>query len=192
MAVSVASAGLVLLAAACGGSASRQLAPAGPSPSASSASEQGNLLRRALAFSACMRSNGVPSFPDASSSNETSSGLPKVGLHQLGVSSSRFEAAKGACARLLQHGGQVSSAASQRTLRSLVGFAVCMRSHGVSGWPDPIPVSPEAPAGVPPSTFDLQGLPGLDSRSFAPQTTTALHECFRLTRLTDAEVPWSG
>jgi hypothetical protein len=73
-----------------------------------------------------------------------------------------------------------------------VSFAGCMRSHRILNWPDPIPVSPQAPPGAPPYTFDLHGLQGLDGRSFSAQINDVMNECFRLTDLTDAEVPWSG
>jgi hypothetical protein len=62
----------------------------------------------------------------------------------------------------------------------------------VPNWPDPITVSAQAPPRAPPYTFYLRGLAGLDSRAFRPRVTSDLNECFRLTGLTDAEVPWSG
>ena len=46
-----------------------------------------------LAFSACMRSHGVPTFPDPDSSGA----IPKAGPQQLGVSTSRFQQAQSAC-----------------------------------------------------------------------------------------------
>jgi hypothetical protein len=139
-----------------------------------------------------MRSHGVPKFPDPSSTNEMPGGLPKVSPGELGVSSAQFQAAETACRQLLPDGDQPTQSASQRTLNRLLNFARCMRSHGVANWPDPIPVSAQAPLGAPPYTFDLNGLQGLDARSFSPQITTVMNECFRLTHLTDAEVPWSG
>lgn len=139
-----------------------------------------------------MRSHGVPRFPDASARNVTPSGLPKVSAQGLGVSSSQFRAAESACADLLPDGGQQSQTASQQVLAKLLRFARCMRSHGVASWPDPIAVSAQAPPGAPPYTFDLHGLAGLDTRSFSPQITSVMNECFHLTDLTDAEVPWSG
>jgi len=47
-----------------------------------------------LPFSRCMRSHGVPRFP-----NPTASGvIPRVSPHALGVSSSEYRAAQNACA----------------------------------------------------------------------------------------------
>jgi hypothetical protein len=153
-----------------------------------STNAQSTSSQRALAFTSCMRSQGVSKYPDPSSSGE----LPKVSVEEFGVSSSKFEAAKTACAHLLPNGAQPTEAASPQVLGKLVNFAGCMRSHGVSNWPDPIPVSAQAPPGAPPFNFDLHGLPGLDGRSFSPQINTTMSKCFHLTRLTDAEVPWSS
>jgi hypothetical protein len=91
----IASAGLALLAAACGGGSS-SAGPGGsrgaggsvPSPSA-------------LAYSACMRSHGVPKYPDPGSSRQ----LPKTGAQLPGVSSSQYQAAQQACRHLLPAGG---------------------------------------------------------------------------------------
>jgi hypothetical protein len=138
-----------------------------------------------------MRSNGVPKFPDPNSTNEGPSGLPKVSLQQLGVSSSQLQAAQTACRHLLPNGGRSSPAASQQMVRKLVNFAQCMRSHGVSNWPDPTPSTPAMEAqGAPSYMFHMHGLQSLDGRSFSPQITTAMHECFHLTGMTDSGVPW--
>jgi hypothetical protein len=179
--------GLALVAAACGGSPSAT-GSEGSSNAGGSTTAQPTSSQKALAFSSCMRSQGVSKYPDPSSGGE----LPKVSPQELGVSSATFEAGKTACAHLLPSGAQPTQAASQRVLGKLVSFAGCMRSHEVSNWPDPTPVSAQAPPGAPPYTFNLQGLQGLDGRSFSPQITTAMNECFRLTHLTDAEVPWSN
>src|SRR5919197_4169045 len=79
---------LVLLATGCGGNSRA------PSLSARQ--------RGALAFSGCMRSSGVPRFPDPARDGR----IPKVGLQQLGVGTSQFEAAQRACIRLLPNGGR--------------------------------------------------------------------------------------
>jgi len=93
--------------------------------------------QKALAYSRCMRSHGVPKYPDASGGNALPSGLPKVDPQRLGVSSSQYHAAQQACAHLLPNGGQMSQSQSQRDLRAMLGFARCMRSDGVPTWPDP-------------------------------------------------------
>jgi hypothetical protein len=121
----VAAAALALLAAACGGSTKI-------STSSSAAAQTGM-----LAFSGCMRSHGVPDFPDPNSSGV----LPKSQVAQLGVSNPQFPAAHRACGHLLPNGGQPTQAQVQQAWSDMRNFARCMRSHGVPNWPDPAPTS---------------------------------------------------
>jgi hypothetical protein len=87
----------------------------------------------ALAFAGCMRSRGVPNYPDP-----TKSGLVKESLQQLGVSSSRFQTASSHCDRLLPNGGSGPDPAQvQRVRAQALEFARCVRSHGVPNFPDP-------------------------------------------------------
>ena len=117
-------AGLVLLGAAGGGP------PAAASGGSSHAGKATNA--QLLAFARCMRSKGVPNYPDP-----TSSGLPKETLQQLGVTSSRFQAAQSACQHLLPNGGQGPTQAEVQQVKAEgLKFARCMRRHGVA-LPDP-------------------------------------------------------
>jgi hypothetical protein len=114
----IAAAGLVLTAAACGGS---------------SASHAPHLDPTAVSFAECMRTNGVSRYPDPDSS-----GAAKPTLQQLGVSSSRFEAADRACRHLLPNGGRSPNQAEQQQVRATsLRFAQCIRAHGVPHFPDP-------------------------------------------------------
>jgi hypothetical protein len=117
-----------------------------------------------------MRSHGVPRFPDASSSNTLPNGLPKVSPQQLGVSGSQYRAAQGACAHLLPNGGRMTQTESQRDLRAMLGFARCMRSHGVPDWPDP--TNDSAGWG-----FNLVHVHGFDPNS--PQIDQKMSGCAR-------------
>jgi len=124
-------AALAMLAAACGGN-----------PSSTGSSGSSNAGRSAnsqvgINYANCMRSHGVPKYPDPSSSNELANGLPKVSLQQLEVSSSQYQAAQNACAHLLPNNGQQTQAQSQQDLSAMRRYAQCMRSHGVPTWPDP-------------------------------------------------------
>lgn len=75
-------------------------------------------------------------------------------------------------------------------LNKMVHFAQCLRSHGVSNWPDPKASTAQALAlGAPHYMFHLDGLQGLDGRSFSPQITHAMTEC---QHLTGSQVPYSG
>ena len=183
----LATAALALSAAACSGSPS---AGSGGSPNAGGPADPPS----AVAYSHCMRSHGLPNYPDPSSSNTMPNGLPKVSPQLLGVSSSQFQAAQTSCRHLLPNGGQSPRSASQQLLSDGLKFARCMRSHAVPNWPDPTRSTPTAVAlGAPSYMFQMGGLQGLDGRSFPPQVRTVMHQCLHLTHLTGAQVPdWSG
>ncbi len=85
-----------------------------------------------LAFSECMRGHGVPSFPDPS-------GGGGLDLNGTGINpfSPAFTAAQATCRKLLPGGGPGSRHASEQQTQQLVAVAACMRSHGVTGFPDP-------------------------------------------------------
>jgi hypothetical protein len=126
----VAVAALSLLAAGCGGRGGSQgVASVASSITAATTPTQNGLL----AFSQCMRSNGVPNFPDP---QRFVGGNVKLTIHQLSPS----QAALNACTHLLptSGGGSQETAQQQRTqLADGLSFARCMRSHGVSRFPDP-------------------------------------------------------
>lgn len=134
----IATAGLSALAAACGGSTGGHVAQLGStsttSSSASNVAAASTQQRGALAFSRCMRSHGVLSFPDPGSGG----GIPKIALQRLGVSLSRFQAAQQACRHLLPNGGSGPSQAQLQQSRSqALRFSRCVRAHGVPSFPDP-------------------------------------------------------
>lgn len=103
-------------------------------PVAAAANSQGTSVQKARAYSRCMRAHGVHNFPDPTSSGT----IPKVSLQQLGVSLSVWQHAQTKCQHLLPNGGGLSLAQLQRWLNGMRRFAHCMRSHGVSNWPDPV------------------------------------------------------
>ena len=112
-------AAVLVLSAACGG----RPPSAGAIVSSRTASSQ------AVAFSRCMRSHGVPDFPDPASRG----GVPKVTPQQVGVSDYRFRTAQTACASLRQP----APARQPQIMTGLLNFARCMRAHGIPNWPDP-------------------------------------------------------
>jgi len=125
-----------LLAAGCGGSPGSHVAQLGAKAtqsSSSNASAASAEQHGQLAFASCMRSHGVPKYPDP-----TPSGLVKESLQQLGVSSSRFQSASSDCNHLLPNGGSGPSPAQVQQVRALaLEFSECVRSHGVPNFPDP-------------------------------------------------------
>ena len=80
-----------LLAAGCGGGSS----PSGVASVASSTTSATTTPTQsgAVAYSNCMRTHGVPAFPDPTSGGA----IPKVSLQQVGVSNSEFQSAQRAC-----------------------------------------------------------------------------------------------
>ena len=91
-----------------------------------------------LQLANCMRSHGVPNFPDPGSNGELEL-TPSSGINPQLPS---FKAARQACQRFAPNpGGAPRMSESQR--RAAVAFAECMRSHGQPDFPDPILGSPE-------------------------------------------------
>ncbi len=142
----IATIALAVLAAACSGGPSSSRTGVPPRAGASSGSGS------TVAYSACMRSHGVPNYPDPDSNGH----LAKGGAQQFGVSSSQFESAQRACADLFPNidgsfmdqfhgcveGGVCPQALVQQALTLMRNFAQCLRSHGVPNWPDPT-IGPE-------------------------------------------------
>jgi hypothetical protein len=131
----VAVAALSLLAAGCGGGGSPGVADVASSTTAvTTTTTQSGLL----AFSQCMRSNGVTDFPDP---QRFAGGNVKLTIHQFGTGTPHLQAALSACNHLLPTNGGSGSqetAQQQRTrLADELSFARCMRSHGVARFPDP-------------------------------------------------------
>jgi hypothetical protein len=115
-----------LLAAACGSSPS-STAPASSASAGSTAAE-------AVAYAQCMRSHGVPEYPDPDSSGQ----LQKIGSgQQVGVSDAQLNTAQNACQKLWPYQA-LTPAQQQQELTADLKFAQCMRSHGVPTLPDPV------------------------------------------------------
>ncbi|MCU1491738.1 MAG: hypothetical protein JWM85_3143 [Acidimicrobiaceae bacterium] len=134
----ITAAGLALAAAACGGSPTSQVAQLGSTtrPSSASSSAGGSTNSPLLAFSHCMRSHGVPNWPDP---QPGATNIKFPGAAQLKVGSSQLAAAENSCDHLLPAGSddQFPAAEVPLLLSGMVKFSECLRSHGVTNWPDP-------------------------------------------------------
>jgi hypothetical protein len=108
-----------------------------------------------------VRQHGVPNFPDPDSN-----GNPPANVKQIARSNPQFPAANSACVHLLPNGNQPAQADPQQAWSDYRHFAGCMRSHGVSNFPDPTADSrhPERP------TFNLQAA-GIDTNSSLLRST---------------------
>jgi hypothetical protein len=143
-------AGAVLLVAGCGGSSSSpgvahlgsSTSSADPGSGGSSSPENessASAQQKMVAFSQCMRTHGVPEFPEPSEGHLLIRSSDHNG-HVTGVNpqSAQFQAATKACAKLAPKGGKPPSPAEQAKLQEkALQFAQCMRTHGVPSFPDP-------------------------------------------------------
>jgi len=156
----IAAAALALLAGACGASPSTAAAGGSSNLTGSTNSQQ-------LAYSRCVRSHGVPNFPDPNSSG----GFSKSTLQQLAASNSQYQTATETCAHLLPASGGPTQAELRQGWTGMANFARCMRSHGIPNWPDPTPYPPEPDR----PTFNLPA-----SIQPTPATIAKMDVCLRL------------
>ena len=117
-----------LLAAGCGGGGSPRVASVASSTTAT------NKPQNITTYSRCMRSHGVPTFPDPDSSGVIQK-APVVASRA--VDPSRFDAASTACGHLFPAGpgGSVQISSADRV--DYLKAAACMRRHGIPNFPDP-------------------------------------------------------
>jgi hypothetical protein len=146
--------GVALAIAGCGGSSSPGVAqlssgkgPSSPGSESSGSPPQGSASpeQAEVAFSKCMRTNGVPNFPDPTAGGGLS--LP-AGMNP---SSPAFKAAQAKCRKLLPGGGPPGPGSSTnpppQTLARFLRIARCMRKNGVYDFPDPRTSVPSNPFG---------------------------------------------
>jgi hypothetical protein len=133
---------LAVTAAGCGGkptsSGVAQLPSATTTTTAPSTGSPtgGSKADDARQFSVCMRSHGVPNFPDPKPSGGGMSLTinPSDGLDP---NSSQFKAASKSCEQLLPNGGKADPAMQAKAQAQMLKFSACMRSHGLVNFPDP-------------------------------------------------------
>lgn len=150
----LAGAGLALLAAGCGGGASRvatvassttTVATTAPSQAAAPSGQGGGGAQTGFVMnvgagnaaqgtklSNCVRSHGFPSFPDPD-------GRGLIVVTGIDRHSPEFQSAVGACQKLLPADfGQAPTPAQQAQQRQgALALARCMRAHGIGDFPDP-------------------------------------------------------
>jgi hypothetical protein len=175
----IAAAALALLAAACSSGSSPSSAGSGGSLAAGGSAG----FPSAVAYSACMRSHGVPNYPDPDNNGQ----LPKTDAQLLGLSTSRYQAAQQACQHLLPTGGSIQQqehqcmqnsdcppALVQQMMAADLKLARCMRSHGVPNFPDPTNGGSAGPI------FNITKSGISDAASHTSQFEAKLTECGRL------------
>jgi hypothetical protein len=157
VAIAAALAGVALLAAACDGGSTSTTAP----PVSQGG---GNSTGDAVAYSQCMRTHGVPTFPDPGPDSLPGKPFGAATLAQAGVdpNTPQFTAASAACARLSP---VMTPADDRQDLSLMLRLVACMRAHGVPSFPDPA----TADGGV-----QLTLTPGITS---SPHYQSALRAC---------------
>lgn len=147
--VTLAAMSCALTVAACGSSSKRN----------GSAS---NGYAQDVGYADCMRSHGVPNFPDPSDG-----GFP-LRTSGINTGSPAFVAAETACAKLQPGGSRRRSPFTGEQKQQMIAKARCIRTHGVPNFPDPTTVGP--------GTFGEPYLPP-GWNNDAPAVVRALNAC---------------
>jgi hypothetical protein len=100
-------------------------------PAASGSSSAGHPHKSAVAYAQCIRSHGVPNWPDPDEHGHFNA-KPDLASPQL-------RAALKACKDLLPGGGNMTTGGklSPQEQAQLLKYAKCMRAHGIKNFPDP-------------------------------------------------------
>jgi hypothetical protein len=117
---------VVVLLAGCVGSPSS--AGSGGSATASSGS---TYAQDALAYARCVQAHGVPGFPDPNADGT----FPKASIPP--GSGTQMTAANRTCGHLLPARGSMHEVTTKQQ-QDYIKVAGCMRSHGISNFPDPV------------------------------------------------------
>jgi hypothetical protein len=130
----------------------------------------------ALAFARCMRAHGLPNWPDP----ESNGVFDKSKLQQAGYSGSQTRAVEdGPCKNILPtQAPTASQTITAQQQQDYVNAVACMRSHGITDFPDPT-FSGGHVTLVPPPGIDTNGT----------ECTAAQHIC---QQLIPAGLPYSG
>jgi hypothetical protein len=117
------------------------LAACGSSNGSSAAQIGANIEKSLVAYSECMRSHGVPSFPDPG----TGQGPNAFGMDgytfnlpaNVNTQSPAYQNANKACENLIPAASASAHGIPAKAKQAALAHARCMRQHGVSNYPDP-------------------------------------------------------
>jgi hypothetical protein len=132
---------LGLVVAACGDSPSTPSAAKRSTTTTGAGSAPGGGAKGSglLAYSSCMRSHGVPDYPDPAATG----GIPKAAAVSAiqAVSSATSQAAQNACEHFAAgeslSGQQIQTITTQQQ-QDYLNAAACMRTHGLPAFPEPV------------------------------------------------------
>jgi hypothetical protein len=126
--------GLALVAGGCGGRTSPPVARiATTTPGTTSPTQSKDPIAQAVRYAACMRSHGLPGFPDPQQISQGSHQAIRIQV----PNSPQTQTAERACNRFLPSGFNSNPAQNAQQGAHLLAFARCMRAHGVPSFPDP-------------------------------------------------------
>jgi hypothetical protein len=162
-----------VLAVGCGGGGSPGVAGNPSSASAGTTTVPAGSVAGALAFARCMRSHGIPSWPDPTADG----GFDKTKLRALGVSPARIRAIEDRSCNYSFQNAAPAKTITPADQTDYLRAAACMRTHGFPGFPDPTFQSGNVRVDVPPSIDQ-------DSSRFRSAATIC-------TRLIPAGLPYS-
>ncbi len=129
----------------------------------------------ALKLAQCMRTHGVPQFPDLggnarmgiqASSNGKNATISVDG-HSLNVSGPAFQKAMQECSKYGPKGPPVSGAQLAKIKQGALKMAQCMRTHGVPNFPDPQVTTGPGGRGI---GIRIGGAPGSGKPGFDPNS----------------------
>ena len=163
-----------LLAAGCSsGTAGGGQPGTSATPAAAGASGTGAFgvkFARLVRFASCMRSHGVPRFPDPIAVNNGKPVFAVPNGSGVNQNSPQFSRAQQACRSLLADEGPAAPVITTQDQVDYLRAAQCMRDHGITGFPDPVITGN---GGV---HFPVP--PGINTHS--PQVAAAVAICRRL------------
>jgi hypothetical protein len=134
-------------------------APTTGSPGGS-ASAGASSLADAVAYSQCVRSHGVPNFPDPVKTPDGGYGYRTT---RIDPNSAAFQEALRACKALPSPWNSTSQQLSTAQQQAWLNWAKCIRSHGLPNFPDP--------------TFSGSEVRDSGVASNSPQLQTAMEAC---------------
>jgi hypothetical protein len=139
---------LALLAAGCGGGG----ASSGPGPSPAT------FTAAAFKYARCMRGDGVTGFPDPSMTDHNGQQVAYLATSNSLAASPAFKRANKLCQRILTPTLDTTQSLAAKATRAqhIAAFARCMRSHGVSAFPDPNSQGELSPQMIAAAGVDLQ------------------------------------
>jgi hypothetical protein len=133
-------AGALTLAAACGAAGpSGNTTAATHGSSTTAAANSSSAATGPLAFSACMRSHGIPDYPDSSGPTRIAGrqdGQIQVNGVTLKETQAQFETAQQACAST-RGASSTNAPPNPQLQQAALQYSQCMRSHGIANFPDP-------------------------------------------------------